>query len=394
MPIESQETINEYKNTQAMSVKHALNPKQVDFDDQLINYNSYTELYDAVSTKSKSPEKPKSKKITNDNKQVVNISPGKSVQSGKESKLDSSILSTKAFAQNAIAEDGLKRDSDAFVMASINQNQRKQKLEDQLKNQKKKSLDDYNEKLKKLQEAKEKQDIVNQELEMIYQKKTNKANPYKNRILKDSKINDNNEESNPFLVMATNNKKQSPRNYSNPERNNEMYSPTSDIDKENLDSNKFNTYNEFKLNHDEIMEEEFEEDDMVSHSNHDKNNYYYEKNNSIHNINKNRKDTEDNIDVNEYVHLVDKERSYTPPIKDLDENYDLYENEGGTGIEADQNQFNDSLVDANYDQQFSGQRENVGSPDDEEMLDLHYDPILDCYVDPKTNLYYEIDDDA
>lgn len=169
-------------------------------------------MYDAVSTKSKSPEKPKSKKITNDNKQVVNISPGKSVQSGKESKLDSSILSTKAFAQNAIAEDGLKRDSDAFVMASINQNQRKQKLEDQLKNQKKKSLDDYNEKLKKLQEAKEKQDIVNQELEMIYQKKTNKANPYKNRILKDSKINDNNEESNPFLVMATNNKKQSPRN--------------------------------------------------------------------------------------------------------------------------------------------------------------------------------------
>ena len=51
-----------------------------------------------------------------------------------------------------------------------------------------------------------------------------------------------------------------------------MYSPTSEIDKENLDSNKFNTYNEFKLNHDEIMEEEFEEDDMVSHSNHDKNN--------------------------------------------------------------------------------------------------------------------------
>jgi len=30
MPIESQETINEYKNTQAMSVKHALNPKMVD----------------------------------------------------------------------------------------------------------------------------------------------------------------------------------------------------------------------------------------------------------------------------------------------------------------------------------------------------------------------------
>lgn len=101
-------------------------------------------MYDAVSTKSKSPEKPKSKaKVEKDGvKYVVNISPGKSVTSGKESKLDSSILSTKAFAQNAIAEDGLKRDSDAFVMASISQNQRKQKLEDQLKNQKKKTLDD------------------------------------------------------------------------------------------------------------------------------------------------------------------------------------------------------------------------------------------------------------
>jgi len=41
------------------------------------------------------------------------------------------------------------------------------------------------------------------------------------------------------------------------------------------------------------------------------------------------------------------------------------------------------------------QQDNVGSPDDgDEMLDLHYDPILDCYVDPKTNLYYEIDEDA
>jgi len=99
--------------------------------------------------------------------QIVNISPNKSLESGKESKLNSSILSTKAFAQNAIIEDGLKRDSDAFVMASINQNQRKQKLEDQLKNQKKKTLEDYNEKLKKVQDAAKNQDIVNQELEMI-----------------------------------------------------------------------------------------------------------------------------------------------------------------------------------------------------------------------------------
>ena len=52
-------------------------------------------------------------------------------------------------------------------MASINQNQRKQKLEDQLKNQKKKTLEDYNEKLKKVQDAAKNQDIVNQELEMI-----------------------------------------------------------------------------------------------------------------------------------------------------------------------------------------------------------------------------------
>jgi hypothetical protein len=101
-------------------------------------------MYDAGSTKSKSPEKPQAKlKVKKaDISQVVTISPGKVQQSGKESKLDSSILSTKAFAQNAIAEDGLKRDSDAFVMASINQNQRKQKLEEQLKNQKKKTLDD------------------------------------------------------------------------------------------------------------------------------------------------------------------------------------------------------------------------------------------------------------
>jgi len=142
--------------------------------------------------------------------QVVTLSPTKVQLSGKESKLDSSILSTKAFAQNAIAEDGLKRDSDAFVMASISQNQRKQKLDEQLKNQKKKTLDDYNEKLKKLQEAKDKQDIVNQELEMIYQKKSNKANPYKNRILKDTQIKQNSQEdesnSNPFLVMASNKK--------------------------------------------------------------------------------------------------------------------------------------------------------------------------------------------
>lgn len=141
---------------------------------------------------------------------MVTLSPSDRIpQSGKESKLDSSILSTKAFAQNAIAEDGLKRDSDAFVMASISQNQRKQKLEEQLKNQKKKTLEDYNEKLKKLQEAKEKQDIVNQELEMIYQKITNKSNPYKNRILKESsQLTQNTQEdesnSNPFLVMSTN----------------------------------------------------------------------------------------------------------------------------------------------------------------------------------------------
>jgi len=44
MPIESQETISEYKQTQPMSVKHALNPKTIDYDDQLINYNSYTEM--------------------------------------------------------------------------------------------------------------------------------------------------------------------------------------------------------------------------------------------------------------------------------------------------------------------------------------------------------------
>lgn len=73
-------------------------------------------------------------------------------------------------------------------------------------------------------------------------------------------------------MAVNNNKKQSVNPKSMPERSQELYSPTSDTDKENLDSNKFNTYNDFKLNHDEIMEEEFEEDDMMSHSNQDKDN--------------------------------------------------------------------------------------------------------------------------
>jgi len=97
-----------------------------------------------VSTKN-TPEKPKQNKKASTDKnttKIVTISPNKSIPSGKESKLVSSILSTKAFAQNAIEQDGLKRDSDAFVLASINLNQRNQKLEDQLKNQKKKTLDD------------------------------------------------------------------------------------------------------------------------------------------------------------------------------------------------------------------------------------------------------------
>jgi len=74
-------------------------------------------------------------------------------------------LSTKAFAKNAIEEDGLKRDSDAFVYDSIKQNQRKQKLEQQAENQKRLNNDSYENKLKMLQDKKTQQDIITQELE-------------------------------------------------------------------------------------------------------------------------------------------------------------------------------------------------------------------------------------
>lgn len=79
-------------------------------------------------------------------------------------------------------------------------------------------------------------------------------------------------ESNPFLVMA--NSKKTPGspllNNLNNNRNHDIYSPSTDNDKENAsDNNKFNTYNDFKLNHDEIMEEEFEEDEIMSHENTD-----------------------------------------------------------------------------------------------------------------------------
>jgi len=44
--------------------------------------------------------------------------------------LEASVVSTNALVKKTLEKDGPKRDSDAFVVDSIKQNQRKEKLEE------------------------------------------------------------------------------------------------------------------------------------------------------------------------------------------------------------------------------------------------------------------------
>lgn len=156
---------------------------------------------------------------------------------------------------------------------------------------------------------------------------------------------------------------------------NSPYNLDSD-EKENEHTNKFNTHNEFKLNYEEIEEEDIEdmEDNNAKDSKED---------NMLRNQSFKYQPSEDKFNLIDYVdQLKEDDRSYTPPIR-LEG-----DNDGG-------HVFEDSLVGHNdfkeggaesYES-FGQDKKSVISPGkSDEMIDLQYDPILDCYVDPKTNL--------
>lgn len=142
-----------------------------------------------VSKKSPEKQSPTTKKMKNTQKTVEMDSKRQSSTRPSHSVIDnSSTISTNAFIRTTLEKDGNKRDSDAFVIDSLKQNQRKERLEE------------YNIKLKTLQKE---QDTVSEEMKLIEEKKKN--NPYNKKILKSNKNNANikksdQEDSNPFII--------------------------------------------------------------------------------------------------------------------------------------------------------------------------------------------------
>lgn len=115
-----------------------LSVKNLEVEDQLVNYNTYLELleqsYSTHSHKTNenvSPPK-KIKKIDFEQKQVeISTKSNSELSKNANSVLDNSIIgSTNAFVRTTLEKDGAKRDSDAFVLNSLKQNYKKERLEE------------------------------------------------------------------------------------------------------------------------------------------------------------------------------------------------------------------------------------------------------------------------